>query len=228
MVKDPTTNGAVIRAWHGQALHLLPERAIWWPARRTLIVADVHLGKGAALRRQGVAVPHGVSAADLDRLSALISRHALQRLLMLGDVFHARPGADEPMMAAFDHFRDRHPALDIAIVRGNHDRPAALPAAWQLRWLAEGTREPPFVWRHTPGVDARGAVMAGHVHPAHVLRVGAERARVPVYWWQPQQLVLPAFGGLTGGFVITPATADRLYAVVPDAVIPLPSRARLR
>jgi metallophosphoesterase superfamily enzyme len=37
----------------GERLTLLGERLIWWPDRRTLLAADVHVGKIASLRQQG-------------------------------------------------------------------------------------------------------------------------------------------------------------------------------
>lgn len=206
----------------GEPLTLLPERAIWWPRASTLLAADVHLGKAAALRRQGVAVPSGSSEADLARLSTLITHWGAKRLLLLGDVFHATPSADEPMMAAFDAFRARHPALHIQITAGNHDRPLRLPSAWRLDWRVGALHEPPFVLRHRPEADPRGYVLSGHIHPAWVLRTARERARLPVYWLGAAVGVLPAFGQLTGGFEISPATGDRLYGVLPNAIVALP------
>ena len=43
--------------WAGEPLHLLPERALWWPAARVLFVADLHLGKAATYRALGQPVP---------------------------------------------------------------------------------------------------------------------------------------------------------------------------
>lgn len=206
----------------GQRLLLLPQRAVFWPLAETLIAADVHLGKGAALRQQGIAVPTGSSAADLAALGSLIAAHRPRRLLLLGDVFHQRPHADEPLMAAFDAFRSAHPDLIIEIVRGNHDHPASLPPQWRLRWRSEGEQEGPFVWRHTPGATPSGYALCGHLHPVWVLRTRRERARLPVFWFGREQAVLPSFGQLTGGFPITPAPGDQLYGVLPTAVVPLP------
>ena len=31
--------------WAGESLHLLPEHALWWPAGRTLFIADLHLAE---------------------------------------------------------------------------------------------------------------------------------------------------------------------------------------
>ncbi|MBZ0171464.1 MAG: DEAD/DEAH box helicase, partial [Phycisphaerales bacterium] len=69
-----------------EQLDLLPERAVWWPARRTLLVADLHLGKPASFRSAGAPVPEQVTGADLARLSSLIKTQHAQRVIVLGDL----------------------------------------------------------------------------------------------------------------------------------------------
>ena len=54
--------GAASFVCRGERLHLLPERAVWWPAAGLLLVADVHLGKAATFRRLGQPVPAGTTA----------------------------------------------------------------------------------------------------------------------------------------------------------------------
>src|SRR4051812_6702373 len=68
----------------GEAVELLPQRALYWPAQQTLFVADVHLGKAAAFRAGGVPIPRGTTANDLDRLSMLITVTGARRLIVLG------------------------------------------------------------------------------------------------------------------------------------------------
>ena len=41
----------------GERLQLLPQRALLWPARALLMVADAHFGKAARFRTLGVPVP---------------------------------------------------------------------------------------------------------------------------------------------------------------------------
>ena len=72
----------------GETVWLHGDRALFYPGESALLVADTHFGKGAFLRRQGLALPGGQSAADLDRLSALIERFRPARLIVLGDFFH--------------------------------------------------------------------------------------------------------------------------------------------
>ena len=48
----------------GVHLELLADRAVWLAATRTLLIADLHLGKAQSFRRAGVPVPSGTTAAS--------------------------------------------------------------------------------------------------------------------------------------------------------------------
>src|SRR5215213_2758960 len=81
-----------------ESLHLLPDRAVYWPARSTLLVADVHFGKCATFRSLGVPVPAGSTQKDLARLTKLIELTSARRLVILGDLVHARAGRQDDML----------------------------------------------------------------------------------------------------------------------------------
>lgn len=220
----------------GEPLRLLADRAVYWPRTRSLIVADVHLGKGAAFRRAGVAVPSGGTQADLARIDALIAHTQAQRLLVLGDLFHTHLSADEPAVAAIDAFRARHAALRIEAIRGNHDRGIErLPAHWNIVWHLGSRHEPPFVFAHEPAPDARGYVLSGHIHPVLKLRARHDALRLPVFWFGAAAAddgqggigVLPSFGAFTGGHPVQPAAGDQVIAVTPDGLVALPQRSTL-
>lgn len=123
----PQADGSVETTLAGERVRLLPERALHWPRVATLFVADVHLGKAAAFRAGGVAVPRGATASDLNRLSNLVRRTGAQRLVVLGDFLHAPAGRVPALDAAFLAFRGAHPELEISVVRGNHDANAGDP-----------------------------------------------------------------------------------------------------
>ena len=208
----------------GESLRLHGERALFWPRSGTLIVADVHLGKGAAMRRAGVAWPSGGTRADLQRLARLVTHYGAQRLLVLGDLFHARPLAGEPLFAEFTAFREAQRTLAIQAVQGNHDRaPAALPAAWGIDWSVAPLQEAPFAFVHEPCAVTGAYTLAGHVHPALRLRGGGDRARVPVFCFGAQTALLPAFGEGTGHMDLRPRGDQRLFAAAGNAVVALPS-----
>jgi len=208
----------------GEPLDLHRERAVFWPRRRTLIVADVHLGKDAAFRRAGLAIPAGSTRHDLGRLDALVAAFAPERLLVLGDLFHAPLFEQEPWFDEVAAFRARHAQLAIDVLRGNHDRRLdRVPAAWRLSWTDSALHEPPFVFTHEPRDDARGYGLAGHLHPVLTLRSSTDRLRMPVFWLRERHAVLPSFGGFTGGHGITRRPDERVYAATPDGVIEIPT-----
>jgi uncharacterized protein len=217
------STGAADIELRGERILLLPERALFWPARRTLIVADTHFAKDDIFRRAGIPLPRGPAIADLQRLSTLIQRHEAERLLVLGDFVHGATRSGDSFWHAFRVWRSAHAQLTIEIIAGNHDRREARDK-WKglVIWCTEPCVEAPFVFVHEPEAREEGYAIAGHIHPAVTLpSSGSQAVRVPVFWVRPQYLVLPSYGSFTGGARIDPTPADKLYAAAPERVIPL-------
>lgn len=72
----------------GETMVLIGARALYWPARQALLIADLHLGKADVFRRAGIALPRGGTAEDLQRLQSLLDMHACRELWILGDILH--------------------------------------------------------------------------------------------------------------------------------------------
>ncbi len=204
-------------------LELLPERAAWWPARRALLLADVHLGKDQVFRRQGLAVPAGVVAQDLARIDALIQRLRARRLLILGDWVHAPPAPDDDWPQQIAAWRRTHPDLAIDLVLGNHDRDLS---AWLPAWGIQARQEPwpldglCLVHAWQPNLD--GPSVSGHLHPGIVLKSGRDRLRLPAFLAHDQHLVLPAFGRFTGLDDQTSFPVGRRYVIAGQRVMAAP------
>jgi len=207
----------------GERLWLLADKAIYWPARQALLVADLHIGKAASYRALHQPVPHGTTEATLARLDQLLARHSCTLLIVLGDFLHARSGRAPGTMAALEAWRARHPGLQIVLIRGNHDRHAGdPPAALAISVHQEPWLLGPFALRHEPEPHATLAVLAGHVHPAFVLRGrGRQRVRLPCFVFGPQVALLPAFGEFTGGWNVMPEAGTRVYLAGGGRVWPL-------
>ncbi|MEF8834198.1 MAG: ligase-associated DNA damage response endonuclease PdeM [Halofilum sp. (in: g-proteobacteria)] len=206
----------------GETLLLHPERALEWPARSTLFVADPHFGKDAHFRAAGIALPEGTLAEDLARLDIVLARTGATRLVILGDVVHARPLRAADWVDRVGVWRSRHADFEWLAVAGNHDTRFAPPADWRIDWRADPVVEAPFVFMHEPTRHPAGRVLAGHWHPVARLRQGRDSLRLPVFAFGPDAVVLPAFGGLTGGAPVDDP-ALHCYAAVEDRVIELPS-----
>lgn len=188
----------------GESLLCLTQHALVWPAQRTLFVADVHLGKAASFRAAGVPLPSGHSGHDLDRLSSLIDVHHAKRLVILGDLVHTQTSYTAALDRKFRDFRSRHGDVNMLLVRGNHDLHAGdAPASWGLQVVAEPFAVGPFACCHEPHAAAgMGYELAGHLHPAVRLQTAREGVTLPCFWQHAQGMVLPAFGSLTGKYVV--------------------------
>ena len=215
----PATAGAV------PDVLLLSGRAACMPASRTLLVADLHLGKAATFRRAGIPVPEGSAQRDLGRLAALVHDHAIRRLVVLGDLFHAKGGCTTQVFDEFAGMRSQIPDTSVVLVLGNHDRAVGrLPASLGLDACVPALDEPPFHLVHEPaaGVATPGRdlfTVAGHLHPTVSIRSpSGDRLADRCFVAEPSVLVLPAFGSFTGGHRVTPTDTMRLWIARDDGV----------
>jgi len=219
------------------ALRLLPGRAAFVPATRTLLVADVHLGKAATFRRAGIPVPEGSAQRDLARLERLAHEHAARRVLVLGDLLHARSGCTDAVLEEFRACRGRIMA-EFVLVLGNHDRglarsPAALAARLGIDACVPALDEPPLRFVHEPAsavaaAHRGGITIAGHLHPTCSIRApGGDRIADRCFLAEPSVLVLPAFGSFTGGHRVVPNADTRLWIARDDGVVEVTRIAQL-
>jgi uncharacterized protein len=214
------TNGQLEIEVAGERLILHPEKVLWWPARRTLFLADTHFGKAATFRAHGVPISDETLQHDLGRLSSVIDSTGCQRLIVLGDLIHARRGRSPVTLNRVSEWRRAHPAIAIELVRGNHDRAAGPPLDdWNITILPDSFRDGPFVCRHDPVAAEDGFVLAGHLHPKILLPLEAGgKVKLACFWRRPGLLVLPAFGSFIDSAVVQPENGDSVYAVGEGAV----------
>jgi DNA ligase-associated metallophosphoesterase len=227
-ILDDERLGGVDVELAGEPARLLARRALWWPAEATLFVADVHLGKAETFRALGVPVPAGPTAATLRRLGALVDDCRARRLVVLGDLLHARPAQAPATIDALRAWRRALAALHCVLVRGNHDdRAGDPPADLGIEGVDAPSRLGPFALCHEPAGDqvddGGGYRLAGHVHPAVRLHGRAgDSARLPCFALGAREAVLPAFGDFTGGWTLSRADAPRLYAIAGERVFAVP------
>jgi hypothetical protein len=191
----------------GSAFVADPGGALYWPAEKLLVVADLHLEKGSAFAVRGVLLPPYDTAATLVRLAALIAHFAPRRVITLGDNFHDGGGParmsdrDRAALKALQRGRDW---LWIA---GNHDpEPAENVGGDFVGMLALG----PFIFRHEPAREPHAGEIAGHLHPvARVARRGRAVSR-RCFACDGERLVMPAFGAYAGGLNVR----DRAFTLL--------------
>ncbi len=223
------TGGVYSLECEGEQLLALPEKALFWPAERTLFVADLHLGKGAAFRAAAYPVPEGSTAATLDNLTRLMEAHSVTRVVLLGDLWHSKWGRDAGMRTRFSNWLSRHRSAEIILAVGNHDARSGDLEAEGLSVSSEPIALGPYLCTHHPQELAGGYVLSGHIHPSVALEgKGRQSMRLPCFWFCDRYAVLPAFGELTGTATVAPCRTDSVLVIADGKVIPVGEKKQQR
>jgi uncharacterized protein len=206
----------------GEQVYLLAERALYWPGASTLVVADLHWGKASTFRAAGIPIPIGTTSDDLSRLDSALQRTQARRMVVLGDLFHAKAGrVASHTLAELRRWRSLAGPFEILLVRGNHDRHSGDPPGdLHINCVNAPAFVPPFVFRHEPVTSTDGYGLAGHVHPGLTLvGRGLQRETLPCFIVGKQAALLPAFGSFTGFGAVEPGPEDRAFVIAGDEVL---------
>lgn len=215
----------------GERITLMPHRTAFWHARSTLLLADLHLGKGETLAAGGVPVPKGIVDADLSRLSAAVRLTGATRVLVLGDLLHAAIGIVPAMVDQVARWR-RSLDAELCVVPGNHDRKiAAVADAWGLTLYDPIHHDAPFTFVHDPEhapSDSRFA-WSGHIHPRIRLKGQGDSISMACFVVGASSALLPAFSRFTQGTSVLPSATERVWGVAEETLVEIPTtRARTR
>jgi len=185
--------------------------AVFWPAQKTLLVADLHLEKGTAHAEHGALLPPYDTRETLARLGDVIGRYQPARVVALGDSFHAgaaaRLGLEE--LLALRKLQDGREWIWLA---GNHDP--------DIPKRAGGTVAHEFdlagiTLRHEPAAGRVAHEIAGHLHPAARLSIDGYSVRRRCFVGNGRRLVMPAFGAFTGGLNVLDDAFTPLFGADP-------------
>lgn len=209
----------------GEELHLLPERALYWPSEEMVMIADMHCGKAATFRAHSLPIPDGNMEADFGRLSSVLERTGAATLAILGDWIHAEAGCTAAVIRAVNAWRSRHPRLRVLWIRGNHDRvPATVVARFGLEDVGEALVSGPFLLQHKPSEHPSLFSIAGHIHPVVPLRGPGIRQNLACFYFDSSGALLPAFSSFTRGFKIHIRNSSRVFIPTGDEVVEWRSR----
>ena len=199
----------------------LPQGALFWPARRALLVADLHLEKASWFARLGQMLPPYDSVATLAELTALAASSGAEEVWCLGDSFHDRHGCDRLPERARSALTSLTAATRWTWIIGNHDPGFADHCGGKIVDEAEVDG---LVLRHEARPGETRPELSGHFHPklriTHRGRLVSRRCFVA----SDRKLILPAFGALAGGLDATHPEILRLAGPNAEALVPVGER----
>ena len=180
-----------------EALTLTNQRAIYWEKQNAMILSDVHIGKTAHFRRHGIPMPDDILQKDLERLKQLINHFNVNKLLIVGDLFHAETNSD---MDTFKSWLEQFDNLKLVLIKGNHDRQSHRLMDDLSIEVATTLELGPFTLIHeNEENDLNTFTISGHTHPGVLIKgKGRQKLKLPCYQVTSNQLILPAFSLFTG------------------------------
>lgn len=203
----------------GEKFVLYPQRGMYWPDRKALLLADLHLGKVSHFRRAGIPVPSRANKHNLESLVELIAISGAQRVICLGDLFHSHYNGEwEEFGEVVRNFAE----IRFELVLGNHDIMSRIQYERKGVTVYDQLRLGPFLLTHHPQDTVAGEFynLAGHVHPGvRLLGKGRQAMTLPCFYFGNRQGLLPAFGAFTGVARIHPKKEDQVYVIAADKVV---------
>ena len=208
----------------GKEFVLTRANAVYWPAERALLVADLHLEKASFYARHGQMLPPYDSRETLERLAEAVRHFDARRVITLGDNFHDSSGSNRLEEHAAGMLSALTRATDWVWITGNHD-PAM--EARSGGTVATELEVGGVILRHIARRGEARPELSGHFHPRVQLKIHHRRIRRPCAVIGHQndgcgRMILPAFGALTGG--MNAADPAILKAMQPanqvDALVP--------
>lgn len=205
----------------GQTLILTPEKAVYWVEQKTLLLADLHLGKSGHFRKNGIAVPESVNDNNLLNLDVLNNHFEPDQIVFLGDLFHSDKNEE---WESFYSWKAQYPQQTMHLAVGNHDHYSLQDYAQMGLNCSDEILATPFIFYHIPKMEdlIGNYPISGHIHPSVKLAgLGRQKINVPCFYFGQHYAILPAFGTFTGTHQIKPHTHDSVWAIVDNQVIKL-------
>jgi len=180
----------------GETFFATPAGALFWPAQKALLVADLHLEKASWFARLGQFLPPYDSHATLTALADEVERTAATRLYCLGDSFHDRFGCDRLPDASRELLTGLTAKLDWTWIVGNHDPGFADHCGGRIEDEVEVSG---IVLRHEAEACELRPELSGHYHPKLRVNLKGRHVSRRCFVVSATKIIFPAFGSLTGG-----------------------------
>lgn len=206
---------------------LVADKAMFWPAKQLLLIADLHLGKVNHFRKAGYPVPVSANDRNTAIIIDLLNRYKPGRMIFLGDLFHSHYNEEwEVLGQVMKHFQN----TSFELVMGNHDIMSTLQYdRHRVVVHREQLVIDKIILTHEPLQEVPEGFynLAGHIHPgARLYGKGRQALLLPCFYFGLNNGLLPAFGSFTGLYPVRVVKGDKIFVIVEGEIIevkePLP------
>lgn len=206
--------------WAGQFWIVNGQRSLFWPSHKTLILSDLHLGKSAHFRKHGIPIPLEIQTKDLNNLKSTIQLYNPEKILIVGDLFHAGINKD---LEEFFHLTQEFKELEWILIRGNHDRVASKKIHdLGIHSIFTELQMEGILFTHEMKNEIDIPQISGHFHCGVEIKMpNRSRLRLPAFLINDKHLLLPAFSEFTGLDTRIPLKAKEIYAVHENEILEL-------
>lgn len=208
-------------SFSGREFVPLVEGALFWPARRALLVADLHLEKASWFARAGQMLPPYDSVATLSILKAILERLEAREIWCLGDSFHDREGCERLPAGARSLLESMTDTAAWTWITGNHDPGIADACGGRVEPEVELDG---LLLRHEADSGETRPELSGHFHPKLRLTLRGRRLSRRCFVISERKMILPAFGALTGGLDAGSPAILGAVAAPATALVPTPGK----
>ncbi|OYY70613.1 ligase-associated DNA damage response endonuclease PdeM [Sphingomonas sp. 28-63-12] len=199
----------------------LPQGALFWPARRALLVADLHFEKASWYAAGGQMLPPYDSIATLTDLTAIVDDLQPAEIWCLGDSFHDAAGSDRLPSRAQAMLQALSARARWTWITGNHD--AALLDRCGGTVIDEAVVDG-LVLRHEADPGEQRPELSGHFHPKLRVSLRGRHVSRRCFVASSAKIILPAFGAFTGGLDAGHPEIRRAIGGPAEALVPIDDR----
>ena len=186
--------------WEDTLIEMLPSRALFLPQTKELLICDVHLGKAEYFQQNGIPLTNNSDENNFTRIESIVRKYSPEKLIILGDLFHSKYSISKTLQKRVEDLPEQL-KTNVELVLGNHDVGCNIKniKIFDIR------KNKNIIFSHEPLYLADNKILniCGHYHPKLYLKNNGDKLSLRCFAMDTKKnnLYLPAFGDLTGGYL---------------------------
>ena len=186
--------------WEETLIEMLPSRALFLPETKELLICDVHLGKAEYFQQNGIPLTNDSDENNFTRIKKIVRKYSPENLIILGDLFHSKYSISKSLQKKVEDLPELL-KTNVELVLGNHD----IGCSINNIKIFDIKKNNNITFSHEPLniADNKSLNICGHYHPKLYLKNNGDKLSLRCFAMDTKKnnLYLPAFGDLTGGYL---------------------------